>query len=253
MLCAIGASFVFQVLTRPMVGYNWVVSGMVVGVLDSVMDSVLDPRFNPSDVFATNGPAAGELFCAVSKFMYVTAFIRVSCSVSLFRVLRLTVAKRPVLFADFNQTNEHVFPAQAETLVHAVCDCFGKGTVLIHGSPSIERDLDKNAIFGSLNAQEAGIKDEIWGWMLRDDLEAIVLRGLQDFNQCVIDHFSDGPAVVGGLTLCKIDSSEWHDRSPLHCSIDLLGAANCVRATPLDFILPPLRPDSRKPPKADLQ
>ena len=38
MLCAIGASFVFQVLTRPMVGYNWVVSGMVVGVLDSVLD-----------------------------------------------------------------------------------------------------------------------------------------------------------------------------------------------------------------------
>ena len=27
-----------------MVGYNWVVSGMVVGVLDSVMDSVLDPN-----------------------------------------------------------------------------------------------------------------------------------------------------------------------------------------------------------------
>src|SRR5260370_32751196 len=43
MLCAIGASFVFQVLTRPMVGYNWVVSGMAVVVLDSVMDSVLDP------------------------------------------------------------------------------------------------------------------------------------------------------------------------------------------------------------------
>ena len=45
MLCAIGDSFVFQVLTRPMIGYNWVVSGMVVGVLDSVMDSVLDPLF----------------------------------------------------------------------------------------------------------------------------------------------------------------------------------------------------------------
>jgi hypothetical protein len=44
MLCAIDASFVFQVLTRPMVGYNWVVSGMVVGVLDSVVDSVLDPN-----------------------------------------------------------------------------------------------------------------------------------------------------------------------------------------------------------------
>src|SRR6266404_1958836 len=176
---------------------------------------VCTDRFNPSDVFATNGPAAGELFCGVSKFMYVTAFIRVSCSVSLFRVLRLTVAKRPVLFADFYQTNEHVLPAQAETLVSSVCDCFVKGTFLIHGSPSIERDLDKHAIFRPLNAQVAGIKDEILRGMLRDDLEAIVFRGLQDFNHCVIDHFSDGLAVVGRLTLCKIDSSEWHDRSPL--------------------------------------
>jgi len=75
--------------------------------------------------------------------------------------------------------------------------------------------LDKNAIFGSLNAQEAGIKDEILGWMLRDDLKTIVLWGLQDFNLCVIEDFSDGPAVVGSLTLCKIDSSEWHDKSPL--------------------------------------
>src|SRR5713101_7462088 len=43
MLCAVGASFVFQRLTRTLVGNNWVVLGMVVGVLDSRMDSVLDP------------------------------------------------------------------------------------------------------------------------------------------------------------------------------------------------------------------
>ena len=72
---------------------------------------------------------------------------RVSCSVNLFRVLRLTVAKRPVLFADFNQTNEHVLPTQAEALVQSVCDCFVKGAFLINGSSGIERDLDKNAIF----------------------------------------------------------------------------------------------------------
>jgi len=42
MLCAIGASFVFQALTRTSVGNNWVVLVLVVGVLDSVMDSVLD-------------------------------------------------------------------------------------------------------------------------------------------------------------------------------------------------------------------
>jgi len=68
------------------------------------MDSVLYPRFNPSDVFATNGPAAGELFLWRFQFMYVTAFIRVSCSVSLFRVCASPLPKRPVLFADFNQT-----------------------------------------------------------------------------------------------------------------------------------------------------
>ena len=67
--------------------------------------------------------------------------------VKLFRVLGLTVAKRPVFFADFNQTNEHVLPTQAEAHVQSVRDCFVKGTLLVHGSPRIERDLDKYAIF----------------------------------------------------------------------------------------------------------
>jgi hypothetical protein len=47
MLCAIGASFVFQGLTWTLVGNSWVVLGMVVGVLDSELDSVLDPFFRP--------------------------------------------------------------------------------------------------------------------------------------------------------------------------------------------------------------
>jgi hypothetical protein len=42
MLPAIGASFVFQVLTRTLAGINWAVLGIVVGFLDSQMDSVLD-------------------------------------------------------------------------------------------------------------------------------------------------------------------------------------------------------------------
>jgi hypothetical protein len=48
------------------------------------------------------------------------------------------------------------------------------GGFLVHGSPGIERDLNKHAIFRSLNAQVAGIKHEILRWMLRDDLQAIV-------------------------------------------------------------------------------
>ena len=79
-------------------------NGVVVSVLDLVGMRAREPagsaiarsanlhvctdRCNPADVFATTGGR-----------------------VNLFRVLRLTVAKRPVLFADLNQTNEHVFPA----------------------------------------------------------------------------------------------------------------------------------------------
>src|SRR2546425_1029812 len=151
----------------------------------------------------------------VSCSRNMTAFMKAPCSANLFRVLRLTVAKRPVLFADFNQIDEHVLPAQAQTLVQSVRNCFVKGTFLVHGSPGIERDLHKHAIFRSLNAKVAGIKDEVLRWMLGDDLEAIVFRGLQDLNHSLIDHFSDGPAVVDRLTLCKINSSQWHDKSPL--------------------------------------
>src|SRR6266436_6347778 len=131
----------------------------------------------PSDRVAIEGPFRVRQIL-VSKWLRLSGrhpAPRVSCSVILFRVLSLTVAKRPVLFADFNHTNEHVLAAQAQTLVEAVCDCFVKATFLIHGSPSVERDLDKHAIFRSLNAQVGGIKDEILRWMLRDDLEAIIL------------------------------------------------------------------------------
>jgi hypothetical protein len=43
MLCAFAASFVFQGLPRTLVGFNWVVLGLVVRVLDPQLDSVLDP------------------------------------------------------------------------------------------------------------------------------------------------------------------------------------------------------------------
>lgn len=46
MLCAIGAFFVFQVLTRTLIRANWVVLGMVVRVLDSAIDSVLNSLCN---------------------------------------------------------------------------------------------------------------------------------------------------------------------------------------------------------------
>jgi hypothetical protein len=56
-------------------------------------------------------PPARVLLCR--SFRAHDYVMRFSCSVKLFCVLGLTVAKRPVLFADFNKTNEHVLPAQA--------------------------------------------------------------------------------------------------------------------------------------------
>ena len=43
MLCAVDASFGFQRFARTIVGFNWVVLGLVVRVLDSQLDSVSDP------------------------------------------------------------------------------------------------------------------------------------------------------------------------------------------------------------------
>src|SRR5882757_1390642 len=83
-----------------------------------------------------------------------------SCSAKLVRVLGLTVAKRPVLFADFNQTNEHVLPAQAEALVQSVRDGSVKGRLLVDGSPGIERDLNEHAIFRPVDAKVVGSIDE---------------------------------------------------------------------------------------------
>jgi len=42
-----------------------------------------------------------------------------------------------------------------------------------------------------------------------------LFRGFQDPEHSVIDHFSEGLAVLGRLTFCKIDSSEWHAGPPL--------------------------------------
>jgi hypothetical protein len=93
--------------------------------------------------------------------------------------LCLSVAKRPVLFADFDQTNERVSPEQAETLVQSVCDCFVKGTFLIHARPALSVTWMKNAVSPSLNAQGVRIKDKLLDWMLHDDLEATSFRAFK--------------------------------------------------------------------------
>ena len=42
----------------------------------------------------------------------------------------------------------------------------------------VERDLDDHAVRGALNPEIIGIGDEIHRRMLRDDLEAIILRNI---------------------------------------------------------------------------
>jgi hypothetical protein len=73
MLCAIGASFVFQILTRTSVGSNWVVLGMVEGVLDPQMDSVLDPK----------SPDPGLESCSQPDYLQSTAVLSSNSLVSI--------------------------------------------------------------------------------------------------------------------------------------------------------------------------
>jgi len=60
------------------------------------------------------------MFCGVSKFMYVTAFIRGLLLGEPISRIAPHRCQNDHSLADFNQTNEHVFPAQAETLVQSV-------------------------------------------------------------------------------------------------------------------------------------
>jgi hypothetical protein len=55
--------------------------------------------------------------------------------------------------------------------VQSVCDGFVKGRLLVDGSPGIERDLNKHAIFRPVDAKVVGSKDEAPRRMLGDDLE----------------------------------------------------------------------------------
>jgi hypothetical protein len=134
---------------------------------------------------------------------------------NLFCVLRFAVSKGPVLFTDFHQIDEYILAAKLETVVQPVCDRLVKGAFLVDGSPGIERDLDEHAIFRSLDTEVAGVKYEALGWMLCYNLEAIVLGNIQDLDHSVVDHLSDGAAVLNRFALSEIDSNQRHKESPI--------------------------------------
>jgi hypothetical protein len=53
-----------------------------------------------------------------------------SNEMGLLGVLRLTVAIRPVLLANFNQIDENVLPSQAEAVVQSVRNGFARQSVI---------------------------------------------------------------------------------------------------------------------------
>ena len=50
--------------------------------------------------------------------------------------------------------------------------------------------------------------------MLGDDLEAVVLRRIQGRDHGIVDHLTDGAAIIGWLAPDEIDASERHATTP---------------------------------------
>jgi hypothetical protein len=75
---------------------------------------------------------------------------------SLRRVLRFTVAERPVLFRDFHQIDQDIFFAQACFLIEQVGDPAIKHFLHFRGAAGVQRDLDDDEIVRAGNIRIPG-------------------------------------------------------------------------------------------------
>lgn len=126
---------------------------------------------------------------------------------TLFRVLSFAVPKGPVLLTDLDETDKHVLATQLHTLLQSIGNRLVERFLLFDGSTVVEGDLNEDAIGRASDAQVAGVDAEIFGWMLIDDLEAVILGHIQRRAHRVVDDFAHGAAIIGWLAPSEIDSN----------------------------------------------
>src|SRR5258705_7431161 len=89
-----------------------------------------------------------------------------------------------------------------------------EGTLLVDRPAFVERHLHEDAVLGAPDAEIIRIDDEVIGRMLRDDLEAVVPRGVELCDHGLIDDPADRAPIVCRFALYGIDTCERHDDAP---------------------------------------
>jgi hypothetical protein len=103
------------------------------------------------------------------------------------RILSLTVAKRPILLLHLNQANEYIFFAKLHSLVQTVGQCPIELLLKFSGSTGVQRDLKKDAVVRTVNAEIFSVKKLARLRVLSDDLKSVMFRrslvnGLHSLN-----------------------------------------------------------------------
>src|SRR5260370_11548307 len=79
---------------------------------------------------------------------------------ALLRVLRLAIAKRPVLLLHLHQADDDVLATKPHCFVESVGQCLIEGSLDVDASPLIECHLDQDRFLAPLNAEIGGIDHE---------------------------------------------------------------------------------------------
>src|SRR5580704_11955240 len=125
------------------------------------------------------------------------------------RVLRDSIAKRPVFTFDLDQTDEDVLPAQAKRGREPVGDRLVKRLLLLDCPALVPGDLDNHQVLGAANVEIVQIEDEILGIVLIDHLKAVVF-GHADADQRFMHDAADRLAVSSLLAFAEVDANERH-------------------------------------------
>ncbi|MCU1321286.1 MAG: hypothetical protein JWM43_935 [Acidobacteriaceae bacterium] len=159
-----------------------------------------------------------------------------------FNVIHPIVTKRPILFWDFDETHEDIFSPNLDGFVQSVRDSLIEAFLELKAVSTPECDLNKDAVIGSVDPKIVAVKRHLLHRMLREDLEPIVLRDIEDIQQRVAYNVSDRSLILERLPDDHINPNQKRGRSseesstkdPLHPASNSTFIPNAPFPSPLN-------------------
>lgn len=125
-------------------------------------------------------------------------------------VLRLVTAERAILFWNFDQIDEDIFPPDLDGFVQSVRNGLIEALFECKTASTIERDLNEDTVIGAVDAEVVAVKRHLLNWMFRDDLEPAMFGCSENIHQSVLYDLSNLLVVFAGLSDNHLDPNEQH-------------------------------------------